>query len=250
MKFKLLLVYFLVTLSQVVMAEKLKVYAASSMTNAVGELIDTFSKNSGIKVVSVFGGSSSIARQIEHGAPVDVFISANTLWVDYLIEQKVINEASRTNIASNRLVVIQNKTLEAGEGFELENDSEWLRLLNEGRLAIGNTQSVPVGIYSKQVLENLEVWNSVLTSLAPVNNVRQVLALVERGETPLGIVYKTDALQSDKVRVIAEVDSSLHQQIVYPMVIVKPSKASVGFSAFVKSPQGKAILQHYGFDTL
>jgi molybdate transport system substrate-binding protein len=123
-------------------------------------------------------------------------------------------------------------------------------LLNQGRLAIGNFQSVPVGIYSKQALENLGVWHSVVSSLAPVNNVRQVLALVERGEARLGIVYKTDALQSDKVRMIAEVDASLHQRIVYPLVVVKKSKASADFSAFVKSEQGQAILQRYGFDTL
>jgi molybdate transport system substrate-binding protein len=198
----------------------------------------------------VLGGSSSIARQIEYGAPVDIFISANTLWVDYLIEKNVFDEASSTNIASNRLVVIQNKTLQTGEGFQLNSDHAWLHLLNQGRLAIGNFQSVPVGIYSKQALENLGVWHSVVSSLAPVNNVRQVLALVERGETRLGIVYKTDALQSDKVRMIAEVDASLHQRIVYPLVVVKKSKASADFSAFVKSEQGQAILQRYGFDTL
>ncbi len=250
MKFNFLLLLFLVTVSHGVSAEKLNVYAASSMTNAIEELVETYSISSGIKVVSVFGGSASIARQIEYGAPVDVFISANTLWVDYLIEKKVIDEALITNIASNSLVIIQNNALLTEEEFELDSDDDWLRLLNQGRLAIGNSQSVPVGMYAKQALENLGVWHSVLNSLAPVNNVRQVLALVERGETPIGIVYKTDGLQSDKVRMIAEVDASLHQRIVYPLVIVNKSKASVDFSAFVKSEQGKAILQRYGFDTL
>lgn len=226
--------------------DKLTVYAASSMTNAVTEIVSAFEKEKDVNVTTVFAGSSSLARQLAHGAPADVFISANTKWVQYLVEQGVVNSDGVTNVASNRLVIISGDIDE--KNFELNDLQSWERNLSNSRLAIGQPDAVPAGMYAKESLESLGIWPSVKDRLAPTNNVRIALALVERREASLGVVYRTDAQQSTKVNVLATLSESTHQPIVYPMTQLNERPLTEAFSEFIQHEKSKEILAKYGFN--
>lgn len=245
---------FIVTLSQVVtiqplFAKPLTVFAASSMTNAVNELAQTFESNSDIEVRAVYAGSSSLARQIQREAPADIFISANLHWVNYLVSQKVINADDIQHVASNNLVLITNKAHRDKLPFDISKQDDWQRYLAEERLAIGQFNAVPAGIYAKQALESLGLWQTLRTQLAPVNNVRQVLALVDRQEVPLGIVYGSDLLTSDGVTKLAVFPASTHDAIDYPLVMLNQDQQTQQFAKFVSSEQGQTILKRHGFIT-
>ena len=227
-------------------AEKIRVYAASSLTNALNSLIADYSKQHDASIVAIYAGSSSLARQIEQGAPADIYISANTLWVDYLIKQGVVGKQNVNNFAHNQLVVIAPKTSHVS--LNAHDAASWLNALNDQRLAIGQTNAVPAGIYAKQALEYLGVWEAVHTSLAPTNNVRTTLALVERGEAPLGIVYLSDAQVSDKVKIIYRFAPTSHQAIDYPIVTLSQTKSVKQFSAYLQSEVAKNTVRQYGFE--
>ncbi|WP_353499326.1 molybdate ABC transporter substrate-binding protein [Vibrio chaetopteri] len=244
----------LVTLSHIAMvqpamAKPLTVFAASSMTNAVNELAQTFEHKYGIEVRAVYAGSSSLARQIQREAPADVFISANARWVDYLVSQKVISSDDIQHIARNKLVLITSKSKGEVRSFDISNQSDWQRYLNDDRIAIGQVNAVPAGIYAKQALESLKLWSTVRSQLAPVNNVRQVLALVDRKEAPLGIVYSSDLMASDGVTKLAEFPASSHDAIDYPLVTLNHDMQTKQFAEFVASEQGQTILRQHGFIT-
>lgn len=226
--------------------DKLRIYAASSMTNAVNELVSEFEKQSSISATPVYAGTSSLARQIHQGAPADVFIAANEKWVNYLIEQKVINGDAVTNVAQNQLVVITPVNHQGS--LDINDSASWLNYLQKGRIAIGQTNAVPAGIYAKESLESLGIWSAVERSLAPTNNVRIALALVERNEVPLGIVYKTDALMSEGVKIIARLPESSHSPIVYPMAQLNAKPQVEAFAQFMKTQQARNVLQRYGFE--
>ncbi|MBD0787169.1 molybdate ABC transporter substrate-binding protein [Vibrio sp. Y2-5] len=224
------------------------IYAASSMTNAVGDLVDAYKQQYDSDVVTVFGGSSSLARQIESGAPADVFLSANEKWVSYLINNKLVESDKVSLIAGNQLVLIKPVSSPT-QSFELGQIEEWARVLEDSRIAVGNTDSVPVGIYAKEALSNLGVWSDVRSKLAQTNNVRSALALVERGESALGIVYRTDALLSEKVTIVQVFESSLHGTIHYPLVQLNDKLSSKQLVDFIQSDEAKTILNKYGFRT-
>ncbi|NAW69085.1 molybdate ABC transporter substrate-binding protein [Vibrio sp. V27_P1S3P104] len=228
--------------------ETVHIYAASSMTNAVNDLIRLYQSHHDTKVVAVFGGSSSLARQIEHGAPADVFLSANDDWMTYLIGKNKVQEAQVALLASNQVVLIQPANLNL-TAFDVADSQQWTQRLTGERLAVGNTDAVPIGIYSKQVLTTLGVWDTVRSRLAQTNNVRLALALVERGEAPLGMVYKTDALTSNKVAIVLEFDSALHSPIHYPVAQLNNKPSSASFMTFLTSSDAKGILTSYGFNT-
>lgn len=226
--------------------EKLTIYAASSMTNAVTELVEQFEKQQDVVVTTVFAGSSSLARQLAHGAPADIFISANQKWAQYLVEQGVTKSDNVTNIAANNLVVItakQNK-----ESLDQSNTDSWLKLLGDSRLAIGQPDAVPAGMYAKESLQSMKLWEPLSDKLAPTNNVRIALALVERQEASLGIVYRTDALLSDKVTILATLPESSHQKITYPMATLNDRQLTEAFNQFVVSQSGKETLAKFGFN--
>ncbi|NOI29776.1 molybdate ABC transporter substrate-binding protein [Vibrio coralliilyticus] len=222
------------------------VYAASSMTNVIKTLAEKYQAETGVKVTPVFAGSSSLARQILSGAPVDLYISANTKWSDYLVQQGIINGDAVTNIAHNQLVVIS--PIGHPEPLELEKPEQWSKRLSGQRLAIGQTNAVPAGMYAKEALESLGLWSGLKGQLAPVNNVRVALTLVERGETPLGIVYKTDALVSDKVKVIGTFPASSHTAITYPMAKLNDKQTTKDFAAYLQSTQAQAVFKQNGFN--
>jgi len=229
-------------------AENVTIYAASSMTNAVDDMITAFEEQSDVKVTTVYGSSSSLARQIEHGAPADVFLSANEKWVTYLIDQQAVDSEKVILLAGNELALIKPSESNL-EAFDLSDAEQWKSLLTGSRMAVGNTDAVPVGIYAKQALQNLNVWQSVNRHLAQSSNVRAALALVERGETPLGVVYKTDAQLTDKVTTVALFDSSLYGQIHYPLAQLSTSESSNLLIEFMQSEQAREILTGYGFRT-
>ncbi|OEF23209.1 molybdate ABC transporter substrate-binding protein [Vibrio rumoiensis] len=238
-----------VSSSNAISADTIHVYAASSMTNVLDELGAAFKKQTGDEVVSVYAGSSTLARQIEQGAPADVFISANPKWMDYLQNQGITTKDQVINLVGNNLVLIgsgneNNAQVNAGTFEELP------QLLGEQRLAIGETSSVPAGMYAKESLENMGLWKVLQHKTAPSNNVRLTLSLVERGEAPFGIVYKTDALMSQKVTIVQTFPESTHSPIIYPATTLNDKEASKAFFEFLTSQEASQTFIKYGFTPL
>ncbi|KLN63781.1 MULTISPECIES: molybdate ABC transporter substrate-binding protein [Vibrio] len=226
-------------------AETLRIYAASSMTNVVNEIVDQFETTHSLRVTTVYGGSASLARQLAQGAPADVYISANLKWMDYLVDQQIATSDAVTNIAANELVVIAPKGNNVG--LDINMAGSWLSALNGSRLALGQTNAVPAGIYAKEALLNIGIWDDIKSFLAPTSNVRIALTLVERKETPLGIVYKTDALLSDKTEIVATFPHNSHSSILYPMVTLNNKAHTRRFAQFVNSQQAQTIIKRFGF---
>ncbi|WP_153448616.1 molybdate ABC transporter substrate-binding protein [Vibrio algicola] len=231
------------------MAAEVNVYAASSMTDVMNELSQEFKQQTGDEVVSVFAGSSTLARQIEQGAPADVFISANPKWMDYLADKGMTTKDKVKNLVGNQLVLIgsggENKTqIDAGTFKQLPT------LLGSDRLAVGQTETVPAGMYAKESLTNMGLWSVLSSKTAPSNNVRLTLSLVERGEAPFGIVYKTDALMSKKVTIVQTFPDSTHSPIVYPMTVLNDKAQSQAFYKFLATETASKTFIKYGFTPL
>jgi molybdate transport system substrate-binding protein len=224
--------------------ERVTVFAAASLRNALDEAAAAFH---GARVTMSYAGSSSLARQIERGAPASVFISADLAWMDYLDARGRLEPGSRRALLGNRLVLIAPAA--AGPSAHIERGMPLARRLGaRGRLAIGNPDHVPAGMYAKAALESLGVWNEVENRLAPTENVRLALALVARGEAPLGIVYATDAAAEPNVRVIERLEPSLHPPIVYPMALIEGSGAQArAFADYLRQPQARRIFEKHGF---
>ncbi len=229
-------------------AEKLRVYAASSMTNVVNDIVQKFEESNEVEVITVYGGSASLARQLAQGAPADIYISANQKWMDYLIQQQVVASDDVTNVASNELVVVAPKHQDSE--LIIHNAASWTSNLDGLRLAIGQTNAVPAGIYAKESLQSLGVWSEVKNHLAPANNVRVALTLVERKETPLGIVYKTDAMLSEKTEIVATLPSNTHSAIIYPMAVFNNQPVTLKFAEYMLSDQTQQLLSRFGFSRL
>ena len=227
---------------------KFLVFAAASTTNAVTDICNLFNAQGKAKAVPSFASSSTLAKQIESGAPAGVFISANVKWMDYLAEKGMIVEGSRIDLLGNRIVLIAPGT---GPAAETEIDSSYplVDQLAGGKLAMGDPDHVPAGIYGKEALESLGFWEKVGPATARSKDVRAALALVERGECPLGVVYATDAAISAKVKVIGLFPESAHKPINYPAALIKESStdAARDFLAFLQSDEARAIFKKYGF---
>ncbi len=218
------------------------------MTDAISEAAITFTESTGIEVVLSFAASSVLAKQIEHGAPAGVYVSANPDWMDYLQEQDLIVGDSRHDIAQNRLAVIAPS--DSGMTIEIDDPQTIIDALGDnGRLAVGDPSHVPSGRYARQALETLGIWEVLESRLAPSANVRGALALVERGEAPLGIVYRTDTAVTDRVRIVELLPTDSHEQIIYPAARVKAgdSAAAAAFLDFLLSDQGRDILIAHEF---
>jgi molybdate transport system substrate-binding protein len=226
------------------------VFAAASMKNALDDADAAFSKASGVKVVASYDASSALIKQIEAGAPADVFVSADLKWMDYGVEKKVINNDTRVNLLGNTLVLIAPKAskidnVTIGPGFDLA------KLAGDGRIATGDVKAVPVGIYAKEALEKLGVWAAVEPKMAMTLNVRAALLLVARGEAPLGIVYSTDAKVESGVKVVGVFPNDSHPPIVYPVAATASAKPeAAGYLAFLRSSAARTIFEGYGFAVL
>lgn len=222
------------------------VFAASSLKTALDAMTGPIQEATGTKITVSYASSAVLARQIEEGAPAELFISADTDWMDYAAARGLIKRDSRVNLLGNELVLIapanQKAALTIGPGFDLAG------ALGNGRLAIGEPASVPAGKYAKAALTSLGVWASVEKRLAPAENVRAALTLVSRGEAPLGIVYKTDARADPSVAVIGVFPASTHPLIVYPAALTsRGTRNAAEVLAFLGSAGATRIFQQFGF---
>jgi molybdate transport system substrate-binding protein len=228
--------------------QKITVYAAASLTDAVGEIAELYEREKSVKVVGSYGSSSTLAKQIENGAPADVFIPADLKWMDYLEGKNRILPESRRNLLGNKLVLIAPK----GRGFNVVADKSFdLAKAFEGKLCVGEVESVPAGIYAKQALVALGWWDDLQSRIVGAQDVRAALAFVERGECAAGIVYETDAKISDSVELVFRIPVETHEPIRYPVAAVSGSGAdSLDFIEFLASPAAGAIFERYGFSLI
>ena len=230
--------------------KRLTVFAAASMKNALDDINAAFLKATGTKVTASYAASSALAKQIEQGAPADIFASADLEWMDYSSQKKTIKDDTRLNLLGNRLVLIAPKDsnfdkVDIRLGFDLA------KLIGDGRIATGEVTSVPVGKYAKGALEKLGIWASVQNKFAMADNVRAALALVSRGEAVLGIVYETDAKVDPNVKIVGAFPADSHPAITYPVaatVNAKPEAAA--YLNFLRSNTAKAVFEQYGFTFL
>ena len=232
--------------------QSVTVFAAASLKNALDDVDAAFAQTTGTNVTASYEASSSLARQIEAGAPADVFISADLSWMDYVAERKLIRPDSRTNLLGNRLVLIAPKdakldNVAIGPGFDIA------KLAGDGRIAVADVKAVPAGLYAKAALEKLGAWGAAEPKLAQAENVRATLAFVARGETPLGIVYATDAQIEPKVKIVGSFPDGSYPPVTYPVAAIADAKnkeAATRYLAFLHSTAAKAIFEKYGFSYL
>lgn len=240
----------LLALPGMAQAEDITVFAAASLTDAMGEVAKAYEKHHQNDHVRLsFASSSTLARQISAGGPAEIFISANEKWMDWLSDQDMIEANTRRDLLGNSLALIAPTDGDTSDVI-LENGSDLTSLIGpDDRIAIGDPDHVPAGIYGKQALVHLGMWDKTEPRLARADNVRAALALVERGEAPLGIVYGTDAAISKGVKVIATFPANSHPAITYPVAITKDmeSPASTRLMAFLKSSTASTIFANYGF---
>ena len=225
------------------------VFAAASLTNALQDLGDAFTKDTSIPVRFSFAASSALARQIENGARADIFFSADLEWMDYLQARNLIQPATRHEVLGNQLVLIapvsSKISLKIAPHFALA------AALGTSRLATGDPDSVPVGRYAHEALAKLGVWDEIAARLVRTDSVRSALAFVDRGEAALGIVYATDALVDKNVRVVDMFPADSHMPIIYPAALSSGARAdALKFLAYIRGPAGDLAFRHYGFTPL
>lgn len=228
--------------------QKITVFAAASLTNAITEIADAYEKEKAVKIQTSFAASSTLAKQIEQGAPADIFISADTKWMNYLQDRSLVDASSKANLLGNHLVLIAPK----GRSFKIDMDKSFNFAGSfAGRLCTGETESVPVGIYAKQALKNLGWWDAIKMRLVGTQDVRAALVFVERSECSAGIVYETDAKVSAKVEIVAVFPDASHEPVIYPLALVKgASSQASGFYDYLKSDKAKVIFTKYGFSRI
>ena len=226
------------------------VFAAASLKNALDVVDTAFAKQTGIAVVASYDASSALMKQIEQGAPADIFFSADLKWMDYGSQKQLIKDKRRVNLLGNKLVLIAGKDSKLNK-VTIDPSLDLASLAGEGRIATGDVRAVPVGIYAKAALQKLGLWGAVEPKLAMVGNVRAALVLVARDEAPLGIVYATDAKVEPAVKVIATFPGDSHEPIVYPVAATRAVKPSAAlYLAFLRSAAARSIFEHYGFSVL
>ena len=231
-------------------ADNVTVFAAASLKNALDAANAEWQKESAKEVTVSYAASSALARQIEAGAPADVFISADLAWMDYVAEKDLIKDDTRSNLLGNRIVLIAPKgkadPVKIKEGLDLS------ALIGDGKLAMGEVNSVPAGKYGKAALEKLGVWASLEGKVAGAESVRAALALVSRDEAPYGIVYQTDAAADPGVAIVGTFPEDSHLPIIYPIALMAESQnadAAV-YLEFLKSPKAAPLFEAQGFTVL
>jgi molybdate transport system substrate-binding protein len=231
--------------------DTITVFAAASLRNALDDVDAAFTKASGVKVTASYAASSALAKQIEQGAPAEVFVSADLKWMDYLDQKKLVRPDSRVNLLGNRLVLIAPKTSKLGpvtiaKGFDIA------KLAGNGRIAVADVKAVPAGLYAKAALESLGAWAAAEPKLAQAENVRATLAFVARDETPIGIVYETDAKIEPKVKIAGVFPVGSYPPVTYPVAAVAASKNATvtRYLNYLRTGAAKAIFERYGFSFL
>jgi molybdate transport system substrate-binding protein len=228
-------------------ADAVTVYAAASLTNAINDLDAIYEQKNKVKVKTSYASSSTLAKQIEAGAPADVFVSADVQWMDYLQSKQLVAESDRMNLLGNRLVLITPKDRPIKIKMDQKFDPS---KVIQGKLCTGDTKSVPVGKYAKQALTSLGWWKMVESRLVETEDVRAALNFVARGECQVGIVYATDAAISKDVVVAGVFPENTHPPIIYPVGLIKKNAASVKFYQFLQTGQAKTVFKKYGFSAL
>jgi molybdate transport system substrate-binding protein len=221
------------------------VFAAASLTDSLQEIANTYSRQTGEKVALNFGASSTLARQIQEGAPADIFFSADEAQLDALEKKGLIVKETRRNRLSNSLVIVvaEESKLAIGSARDLTQAAV-------KRIALADPQTVPAGIYSREYLEKLGLWTALSPKVVPTDNVRAALAAVESGNVEAGMVYKTDAAISRKVKIAFSVPPAEGPAIVYPMAVVKDSKdpaAARRFLDYLGSAEAARVFEKFGF---
>lgn len=236
---------FLLIASFAAAADPVRVYAAASLTKALIDIGIAWEAGGQPRPTLVFAASSALARQVEHGAPADVFASADRKWMDYLAQRKKIDTASRRELLGNELVLIAPR----GRAFAVEMQPGFdLASAYTGKLCTGESDVVPAGTYAKQALTKYGWWAALAPRVVGTDDVRTALTFVERGECPLGIVYATDVAISDKVDVIASFPAGSHDAIVYPFALVAGANPDAqAFLDFLNTDAAQAIFKRYGF---
>jgi len=225
------------------------IFAAASLRNVIDDLAAPCKQNTGVSYKTSYAASSTLAKQINEGAPADLFISADLEWMDDVATHKMIQLDTRINLLGNDLVLVAPKastmTLKIGPNFGLA------AALGSGRLAVGDPAAVPAGLYAKAALTSLGVWDSVSSHLAPAENVRAALLLVSRAEAPLGIVYRTDAIADPSVRIVDVFPESSHPPIVYPAALTTRASATARrVLDYLRGPAARAVFEKQGFRTI
>ncbi len=230
--------------------DKVTVFAAASMKNALDAANAEWAKETSNEAAVSYAASSALAKQIEAGAPADLFISADLAWMNYVAGKKLIKDDTRTNLLGNRLVLVapadKATPVDIKQGFDLA------KLVGDGKLAMGAVDSVPAGKYGKAALEKLGVWSSVESKVAGAESVRAALVLVSRGEAPYGIVYQTDAAADPGVKIVGTFPQDSHEPIIYPVAILAESKspAAAAYLEFLKSAKAAPFFEKQGFTIL
>ncbi|WP_411840152.1 molybdate ABC transporter substrate-binding protein [Paracoccus sp. ME4] len=229
-------------------APPVTVFAAASLTDALDRVAALWSQETGNRAVMSYAGSSALARQIQEGAPADVFISASAEWMDTVQASGDIRADTRRDILGNSLVLIAHG---AAEPVRIDASLDLPALLEGGRLSMAMVDSVPAGIYGKAALTHLGLWEAVAPLVAQSENVRTALAFVARNEAPLGIVYATDAVAQEDVTVIGTFPADSHDPITYPAALTTqaPAPEAQAFLDYLSSPAAQAVWTEYGFTT-
>lgn len=225
------------------------VLAAASLQESLEAAADAWQARGHPRPVLSFAGTSALARQIEAGAPADLFISADEEWMDELARKGLIRDRTRATFLGNRLVLVEPATRHTR--LVLEPGDALARALGKERLAMADPDAVPAGRYAREALTSLGVWPEIAGRVIRTENVRVALALVSKGEAPLGIVYETDALTEPNLRIVATFPASSHLPIRYPLALLKTSghPAAESFRQFLLSPEAGAIFRRFGFTT-
>ncbi len=231
-------------------AKDLLVFAAASLKNAAEDIGKAYEASGAGKVTYSFAASSDLAKQIANGAPAAIYVSADTKWMDYLSERKLIVPDSRRDLLGNRLVLIApaDSTLV----LKLATGAPLAQSLGDGKLAMADPDSVPAGRYGKAALEALNLWSSVELAVVRAKDVRAALAFVQRGEAAAGIVYATDAMVAKNVRIVDEFPTSSHPRIVYPVALIagQDDAAARAFYDYLVGPKARGVFQDYGFSVI
>ena len=233
------------------LAADLTVFAAASLKESLDENVKAFNARTGHLVRVSYGGSNALAKQIENGAPADLFISADEDWMDYVAQKNLLAPGTRRDLVTNSLVLVAPASLDNGSKLQLKIAPKFalVQALQGGRLALANPDVVPVGKYARAALTTLGVWADVEKSLTRSENVRASLVLVARGEAPLGIVYVTDAKAEPKVRVVDTFAANLHPPVVYPAAVVngRLNVATQSLLDYLRGAEARAVWIKYGF---
>jgi molybdate transport system substrate-binding protein len=226
------------------------VFAAASLKNALDDVNTQWQRETGKKAAISYAASSALAKQIAAAAPADIFMSADVAWMDDVAKKSLIKAETRKDLLGNEIVLIAPK--DSAVEVSIEPNFDLAGLLGDGHLAMANVDSVPAGKYGKAALQKLGVWDSVSGKVAQADDVRAALALVSRGEAPLGVVYRTDAAADPKVKIVATFPKDSHPPIIYPIALLASSSNpdAAAFLDYIKSAAAKPLFEKQGFVVL